>query len=125
MPRKNETIEAGGALKSLLSGLPHSGARKIVECQAMQALWECFPDDLRGRAAPAEIHYVKDEKGIVRSICEIWVDDGLTWSVIIRDREKLVKAANEQMGRVVIEDLSHKIAPLKTLKHRIRVLEGG
>ncbi|MEP0813404.1 MAG: hypothetical protein HRF49_01895 [bacterium] len=125
MPRKNETTDAGSVFKSLLAGLPHSGARKIVECEAMQVLWESFPEDLRGRAAPAAIHYVKDSKGVARSVCEIWVDDKLTWSVLSRDREKLIKTANEVLGRVVIEELSHKIAPAKMLKQRIRVLDGG
>ena len=66
MAGRNNTRELGSVIAGMLAGLPHSGARKILECDAMQTLFECLPEHLKGKCAPAEIHYIKSGDGAPR-----------------------------------------------------------
>ena len=125
MAGRNNTRELGSVIAGMLAGLPHSGARKILECDAMQTLFECLPEHLKGKCAPAEIHYIKSGDGAPRAVCEIWVDDRLTWDILTRERIRLVREVAEKTGRTVIEDVSHRLVSSRMLKRQIAVVSIG
>ncbi len=122
--KRDDTTELGGALSNLLKGLPHSGARKIAAFEAMQILWESLPEELQSRSAPREIHYLKNDEGIVRAVCEVWVADRMTSEVLKRRSRQELRNLAEKLGKVLIEDLSYRVVSEAMLRRQIASVRG-